>query len=90
MSQLPELNIYRWYDLSYYYLGFDLTNPLFEKKEIRKALNYAVQKEKIISSVLMGYGKVATGPIPYSSWAYSSDVEDYEYNPDMARVNFQT
>ena len=89
MSQFRELNIYRWYDLSYYYLGFDLTNPLFVNREIRKALNYAVDREKIISSVLMGYGKVATGPIPSSSWAYDSDVERYEYNPDMARAIFK-
>lgn len=89
MSKFRELNIYRWYDLSYYYLGFDLTNPLFANREIRKALNYAVDREKIISSVLMGYGKVATGPIPSSSWAYDSDVERYEYNPDMARAIFK-
>jgi len=89
MAKFPDLNIYRWYDLSYYYLGFDLTNPLFANREVRKALNYAVHKEKIISSVLMGYGRVATGPIPSASWAYNDRVERYEYNPDMARRIFK-
>jgi len=86
LSNFQNLFIYRWYDLSYYYLGFDLTNPLFTDKELRKALNYGINRQKIIDSVLSGYGKVATGPIPCSSWAYSTDVKQYEYNPEKAKI----
>ena len=84
ISRFENLKVYRWYDLSYYYLGFDLTNELFKGSEVRKALAYGINKDEIVSSVLQGYGKPATGPIPYSSWAYSSDVEKYKYNHEKA------
>ncbi|RJR12295.1 hypothetical protein C4588_02405 [Candidatus Parcubacteria bacterium] len=84
ISGFENLTVYRWYDLCYYYLGLDLTNPLFQDKALRQALNYAVNRQEIVDSVLMGHGKVATGPIPYPSWAYSSNVKKYDYNPEKA------
>jgi peptide/nickel transport system substrate-binding protein len=51
----------------------------------RKAIAYAINKSEIIDKVLFGFGKIATGPIPSTHWAYTSDVAIYDYNPDKAR-----
>ncbi|GAC1472945.1 MAG: glutathione ABC transporter substrate-binding protein [Candidatus Dormibacteraceae bacterium] len=63
------------------FLAFNLSsrgNPMLQKPEVRRALNYAVNKEQIVKSVLFGaaspmdapmapslFGYCKTGPYPY-------------------------
>jgi peptide/nickel transport system substrate-binding protein len=68
----------------YYYLGFDLTNPLFADKNVRKAINYSIDRKKLVRAVLNDTAVVATGPIPLASWAYTDKVIKYDYDPDKA------
>lgn len=86
LPYVKNVNIFRWSQFVYYYIGFDLTKELFKDRAVRQAINYAINKEKIIKAVLKGAGRVATGPIPLPSWAYSNKVEKYEYNPQKART----
>lgn len=48
--------------LSTYTYVFDTTNPLFAKKEVRKALSLAIDRAKIIDEIT--FGKAATGFLP--------------------------
>jgi len=47
--------------------------PIFADKAVRSALNEALDKEKIISIVLRGYGTKIDGPIPPGSLGYVGD-----------------
>ncbi len=76
---------YRYLGFKYVYLGYNLKNPLFTDKRIRQAISYAINKEEIISGVLLGLGKAATGPYKPGSWAYNGNVKIYNYNPQKAR-----
>ena len=76
---------YRYLGFKYVYLGYNLKNPLFTDKRVRQAISYAVNKEEIISGVLLGLGKPATGPYKPGSWAYNDKVKIYNYNPQKAR-----
>ena len=81
-------NNYRKFRLpsfGYTYLGYNLNNPKFKDKRVRQALNYAVDKEEIIKIVLLGLGKVATGPFVDESWAYNHSVKSCAYDPHKAR-----
>lgn len=55
---------------------FNLKNPLFKEKEIRQALTYAIPK---IDDFEKAYS-----PISPVSWAYSSKIRLYKYDPDIA------
>ena len=57
---------------------------LFKDKRVRQALNYAIDKEKIINEVLKGMGKVSAGTVYPLSWAYYNDMKPYPYNPTKA------
>lgn len=81
-------NHYRKFRLpsfSYTYLGYNLNNPKFKDKRVRQALNYAVDKQEIINMVLLGLGRVATGPFIPESWAYNEKVLPAPFDPQMAR-----
>jgi len=76
---------FRYPAFGYTYLGYNLLDPRFADKRVRKAITYAINKKEIISGVLLGYGTPCTGPFPPESWAYNKDVKDYEYSPEKAK-----
>jgi len=75
---------YSYLGFKYTYLGYNLKNPLFTDKRVRQAISYAINKEEIISGVLLGLGKPATGPYKPGTWAYNGNVKTYQYNPKRA------
>ena len=76
---------FRLQSFGYTYLGYNLNNPLFRDKNVRRALNYAVDKNEVIRGVLLGFGKVCTGPFVPESWAFNNDVAPKEFNPEKAK-----
>ena len=67
------------------YLGLTVTRPPFDKKEVRQAINYAIDKQSIIDSFFEGRADVAKNPMPPSISGYNDDIEGYEYNPEKAK-----
>jgi peptide/nickel transport system substrate-binding protein len=82
---LDEFNRYKYPIFTYSYMGYNLRNKLFKDVRVRRAINYAVDKQKIIDAVLLGLGSVANGPYPPSSWAYNPKIKDPGYNPEEAK-----
>lgn len=80
-----NFNKYRYLAFAYTYLGYNLKNPLFADKRVRQAISYAIKKDEIISGVLLGLGKPATGPYKPGTWAYNDKVKIYQYDPVKAR-----
>jgi peptide/nickel transport system substrate-binding protein len=67
------------------YLGLTVTRPPFDKKEVRQAINYAIDKQAIVDSFFEGRADVAKNPMPPSISGYNDEVEGYEYNPEKAK-----
>lgn len=80
-----NFNKYRYLSFAYTYLGYNLKNPLFTDKRVRQAISYAINKEEIISGVLLGLGKPATGPFKPGTWAYNGNVKIYNFNQKKAK-----
>ena len=80
-----NFNKYRYLSFGYTYLGYNLKTPLFADKRIRQAISYAINKDEIISGVLLNLGKPANGPYKPGTWAYNDKVKIYNYNPQKAR-----
>ncbi len=76
---------YRYPSFGYTYLGFNMKDPKFADKRVRLAIDYAIDKDEIIKGVLLGLGRVSTGPFPPESWAYNKDVKAVPYDPRKAK-----
>lgn len=76
---------FRYPSFGFTYLGYNLLNPKFSDKKVRRALTHAINKKDIIDGVLLGYGTPCTGPFPPESWAFNPRAKDAEYDPDRAR-----
>jgi len=77
---------FRYPSFGYTYLGYNLRDPKFSDRRVRQALNYAVDKREIIDGVLLGLGRVSTGPFPPESWAYNDTIEPAPYDPHRAKA----
>ena len=63
----------------------NVTKPPFDKKEVRQAINMAIDRDSILKEVYQGAGQKAKNPIPPTIWSYDDATKDYEYNPDKAK-----
>jgi peptide/nickel transport system substrate-binding protein len=70
---------------SYRYISFNFRNPRLRDLRVRRAIAYAIDRNAIVSSVLLGNGRIATGMLSPESWAYEGNVTTYFYDPEKAR-----
>ena len=67
------------------YLAYNTTQAPFDKPEVRKALNMAINKQAIVDAVFQGAASPAKNPIPPTMWSYNDAIEDDKYDPDAAK-----
>jgi peptide/nickel transport system substrate-binding protein len=53
--------------------------------KVRQAMNYAVDRQAIVDSILQKTGTLANSPLPPVLWSYNADVTQYDYNPEKAK-----
>ncbi len=68
-----------------HYIQFRTDTPPFDDARVRQAINYAVDKERIVNSLLNGYANVIGQPVPPQFFGYNPEVEPYAHDPERAR-----
>lgn len=85
MKADPALKVMEQEGLNVAYLAYNTTQAPFDKVEVRKALNKAINKEAIVDAVFQGAATPAKNPIPPTMWSYNDAVEDDTYDPEAAK-----
>ena len=85
MKADPALTVMEQEGLNVAYLAYNTTQAPFDKPEVRKALNKAINKEAIVDAVFQGMATPAKNPIPPTMWSYNDAVEDDKYDPEAAK-----
>ncbi len=85
MKADPNLKVMEQAGLNVAYLAYNTTQPPFDKVEVRKALNKAINKQAIVDAVFQGQATPATNPIPPTMWSYNEHIEDDTYDPEAAK-----
>jgi peptide/nickel transport system substrate-binding protein len=70
---------------SYLYLGLDVTAPTLADKRLRQALGFAINRQRIVDSVLHGFGRAASTPWPVDSPGYDAAL-DGTFTFDLSRA----
>jgi oligopeptide transport system substrate-binding protein len=84
----PVFILDRSVEMATNFYSFNFSNPVFKNKNVRLALNYAIDREKIIDDVLRGeaFGPGEFGFTPPSIKGYDvSSIKGYRYDPEKAR-----
>lgn len=85
LKEDPNLTVLEQEGLNVAYLAYNTLVAPFDKVEVRKALNMAVNKQAIVDAVFQGAATVAKNPIPPTMWSYNDAVEDDKYDPEAAK-----
>jgi dipeptide transport system substrate-binding protein len=85
MKADPALKVMEQEGLNVAYLAYNTTQAPFDKVEVRKALNMAINKKAIIDAVFQGAATPAKNPIPPTMWSYNDAIEDDKYDPEAAK-----
>jgi peptide/nickel transport system substrate-binding protein len=66
------------------FIALDNNDPVLSDPQVRQALNYAVDKQAIVDSVLFGAAEVMDAPMAPSLFGYC-ETGSYDHDPDRAR-----
>jgi peptide/nickel transport system substrate-binding protein len=81
-----KLNLYKELGNSYTYMGFNLKHKPFDDVRVRKAINYAIDKQEIIDGVYLGLGiNIASPYKPGTRWSNTA-LTPYPYDPAKAKA----
>ncbi|MDG0876385.1 ABC transporter substrate-binding protein [Paenibacillus thiaminolyticus] len=69
----------------YGYIAFNHNRAKFQDVKVRKALAYGLDREQIVEAVYQGYAEVINVPQSKLSWAYTDEVDKYEFNLEKAK-----
>jgi peptide/nickel transport system substrate-binding protein len=89
--QLDNITVYEWWSVSasstFITLNMREGFPT-QNLNVRRGLNYAIDKELLTEEVMLGQAKRVCSIYPETSWVYNPDVECYEYDTDKAIEEF--
>lgn len=84
LGENPNLKVHQFPGSNLVLLTFNTSAPPMNNVRVRQAICYALDREKMISALLLGQGKIAHSILPEESWAYSPG-HIYSYDPAMAK-----
>ena len=86
LSEEKDTKIFNLPSASHINLPMHMDVPPFNNVSVRRALKHSIDRKEIVSKILNGFGTVANDhPIAPNMPFYAADVEQTEYNPDLAR-----
>jgi peptide/nickel transport system substrate-binding protein len=72
--------------LSFFGIMLDTKKAPLDDVHVRRAIAWAVNRDEIVSSVLLNNGVVAQGPVSPSSWAYDASIAPYSHDVTKAKA----
>lgn len=62
------------------YVGWNNYNPIFKDKRVRQAINYALNRQAIVSQIFLGKAYLGTGPMHPKLPQENKNVKPYPYD----------
>ncbi|WP_230409239.1 ABC transporter substrate-binding protein [Zooshikella harenae] len=85
-KKAKDLTVYEQTGPHVWFLILNMMHGPFADKRMRQAVNYAINKQALVNSVLQGTAVIAAGPTPpVFTWAYNKTLQPYPYDPGKAR-----
>lgn len=81
----PDYKVVKSPGSVYQYIAINMRDPILGKADVRKALAYAIDRDRIIRDIQRGYAKVTDTMLAEGHWARADNLPDYPYDPNKAK-----
>ena len=81
----PKLEIVADPGAIYQYLAFNLRHRALRDLRVRRAIAHAIDRERIVRDLLLGFGRVTESLLPPSHWAFAEGLPSFGYDLEKAR-----
>ncbi|MBD1587143.1 ABC transporter substrate-binding protein [Pseudomonas typographi] len=81
----PALKVLEQPGFNVGFLAYNIQHPPLDNPSVRQALDMAINKQAIISTVFQGAGQVAQNVIPPNQWSYDATIQGAPYDPEKAK-----
>jgi peptide/nickel transport system substrate-binding protein len=85
LTRQPRLRIVSSPGSTYHYLAFNFRDARLRDLRVRRAIAYAINRGAIVTAMVRGNARLATGLVAPENWAYDGAVARYLYDPAKAR-----
>ena len=85
IRQLPGVVLLRRPGMNVAYLAMNTRRRPFDNVLVRRAVNHAINKARLIRFVYQGSAAPAATPVPPTVWGHNGKIVDYDYDPARAR-----
>ncbi|MDD3153355.1 MAG: peptide-binding protein [Victivallaceae bacterium] len=77
---------YRYPGASYFYIGYNLKNPLFGDRRTRQALTMLIDRKAILEKIYHNLGSVVAGPFVPGSPYCDKTIQPWPFDPARAKT----
>ena len=81
----PDFKVVKSTGSVYQYIAINLRDPILSKPDVRKAIHYAIDRERIIRDIQRGYAKQTDTMLAESHWARADNLPSYPFDPNKAK-----
>ncbi|HWI62928.1 MAG TPA: ABC transporter substrate-binding protein [Symbiobacteriaceae bacterium] len=81
-----KLGIYNYERNGWGYMTLNVTRPHLDNKLVRQALDFALDKNSVITGLMDGRAVIPAGPIPPVSWAYDPTIKPRAFDVAKAKA----
>jgi len=79
-----QIAVYKFPRNYAYIIALNTRTSTFHSRELRQALNTAIDRSALIEQALYGHGRPANGPVLPNHWAFRPDFPAFKYAPAAA------
>ncbi|MFZ5822868.1 MAG: ABC transporter substrate-binding protein [Bacillota bacterium] len=82
---MSHVKIHEFPDMLFQMMFFNTERGPTADKSVRQAINYAIDRQSIIHNLMKDHASTMYGPIHPLTWAYTDDVNHYDFNPAKSK-----
>lgn len=82
----PNLTLHQSPTLGISFMALNTEKKPFDDIRVRKAVNHAINRDRMFKTVFFGRGEIANQVIPSTWWGHSPNATKYEYDPEKAKA----
>jgi len=84
IEQNKQINLISVPAMNVSFIAVNTEHPAINDARVRKAISFAINRNKILDSVYYGTGSIAYNILPPSSWAYQKDTVNVRFDRGYA------